>query len=318
MKKLLVGLVALGAVSSANAISLRFSFDVNSSGPSIYACNAGIQHARHDNTRICYDRVTADSCSPNNCPADEECNCVCTGGLTSDAGEYRHDFMRVSYADWTDNGVAAGASTSKSLMAGQNSAKVLFSNGNYGFDKQLTSLEFNLGSERYGAEYFVDVCYRGPQIEYWANRNYNDTPNFLLNAQATVTDVEGNAYKYSEVSNLKMKAEVICDLQGIGNYVYAHNGNGEYDTLESDLNNAAFDGDLYHGTPFITAQGHTANLINNYWLTVGQVSRTPRFCKVRYTFKEDLHNNTTVDAIRKWQIQQAQVCTYTEINEDLQ
>jgi hypothetical protein len=120
--RLLLALVVLLNMANAIAVSLEFKFDVNSSGPSIYPCNAGIKHASYSN-RVCYDRVTNQSCNPaEDCLNTPECNCVCTGS-TSGQGETRLDYLSVSSAEWTDNGEVVGATSARNLYAPETSFK---------------------------------------------------------------------------------------------------------------------------------------------------------------------------------------------------
>lgn len=331
MKKKL--LLLSSALMSLNvmAVSLEFKFDINSSGPSMYACNAGIRHDAHED-RICYDRGTGQSCNPaDTCLSDEECNCVCTGSTSGD-GEHRLDFVTVSSSLWTDNGDIAGPSTNKNVHATNGNYNIAFdeSNGDE-WKRQITGMSVNLGSERYGAQFFLDVCYRGPQIEYWGAQNgagsEDDftpspyaTPNFALKTQATITDIKtADGRKYSDLSDLKVKSEVICDLQGKGSKKYA----GPYDTVETDI----YGGFNVPGDEFKTSSGsnwrsfntNQASYLIDSWVTNG-TAFTPRFCKARYTFLENRRNDTGNHSdlkkhLRKWKLQKAQVCTFTEINE---
>jgi len=319
MKKMVL-FIALAMMSVfANAASLEFKFDINSSGPSIYPCDAGLQHKAHPQ-RVCYDRVSMDSCNPSLCTDEVQCNCVCTADSDSDAGEYRHDFMSVSYANWTDNGEQATNIQSKGVAAGKTSFNRMFSNKDE-WNKQLTKLSFNLGSERYGAEFYLDVCYRGPQIDYYAAGSFSDTPNFQLKAQATVTDIiSSNGLRYSQLADLEVKAISACDQQGMGSYVYAGDGAGNFDNaLLHDItsNVTVPNGQFQYSTNF-SAFNTGANLfLINKWINVNN-SFSPRFCKIRYTFKEARRDSSDlVSQIRKWKHQKAQVCTYTSINEDL-
>lgn len=336
MKKLsLLVLVLMMSAVNAFAVSLEFSFDVNSSGPSIYPCDAGLKHATHPQ-RVCYDRVTADSCNPAACSPQAECNCVCTGGATGSDGEYRMDFMNVSYTPWTENGSVAGASVSKTFAAQADVFSRVFPaplNNKLEWDNQITALSFNLGSERYGAEFYLDVCYRGPQIEY--NHYYQigtgDAPNFSIKGQATVTDLARNTndIKYSQVSGLTVKAQWVCDLQGQGTYKFAHNGtsfnSGSYDSTLNDITNN-MSGDKVGVTAAAASFASGANLLLiNDWITNNNSTTTPRFCKIRYTFLESVRNNANTPAtatqgnllaqIRKWKLHSARICTYTEISE---
>ena len=318
MKSLLVSLLLI-ASTNVLAVSLEFKFEVNSSGPSIYPCDAGLRHRPHQE-RVCYNRVTQESCNPSACTDEVQCNCVCTADSQSDAGEYRHDFMNVSYADWTENGEFATNIQSVSIPAKKDSFNRVFSDRNE-WNKQLTKMTINLGSERYGAEYYVDVCYRGPQIEYFQAGSLSDTPNFLLKAQATVTDINtNNGMQYSDLADLKVKAKAVCDQQGMGSYIYAHDGSGNYDNpLAHQITNnmKAGDGQFVYKTGYNGFNTGSNLYLINEWINVNN-NNTPRFCKVRYTFKENRRNkNDLLSQIRKWKIQQSEICTYTSINEDI-
>lgn len=317
MKK--ICLVMLFITTNVMGASLEFKFTVNSSGPSIYACDAGLKHAPHKE-QVCYDRVTMDSCNPSRCTDEVQCNCVCTGESRSDAGEYRHDFLNASYAAWTENGERTTNISSASKAANTDSFNRVFTSNNE-WNKQLTKLSFNLGSERYGAEFYLDICYRGPQIDYYAANSLADTPNFLLKAQATVTDVDtNNGMSYSSLSDLQVRAVTACDQQGKGAYVYAGNGDGSYDNallneITSDVTVAA--GQFQYSTPFSGFNTGSNLFLIDRWINNGN-TYTPRFCKVRYYFKENKRNsNDLISTIRKWKIQKAKVCTYTSVNEDI-
>lgn len=322
--------MALVLASAAHAVSIEFSFDINSSGPSIYPCNAGIRHDAYS-SRVCYDRVTQQSCSPNDCTSQQDCNCVCTGSTTG-AGETRLDYLRASYATWTDNGEYAGTSTSKSLYAKEGSFNELFNvNAKEEWTSQLTKLEFDLGSERYGAEFYLDVCYRGPQIEYYyaqQNGGFSGTPsgyeypNFAAKAQATVTDiVAANGLRYSQLADLKVKADMVCDQQGKGTYIYAGSGNPAtgttYDQILNDIVGITVTGGQYtKSVPYRAFNNASSLYLIDEFINANNAF-VPRFCKVRYTFIENRRNDSNLLAqLRKWKIQKAQVCTFTEVNED--
>jgi hypothetical protein len=330
MRLVYLCLASLLFTLNAFAVSVEFKFDVNSSGPSIYACNAGIKHQAHSD-RVCYDRVTAKSCSPaNDCRNEVDCNCVCTGSTTAD-GETRHDFLTVSSAEWTDNGVAAGPAVIKNLYAPETAFNVAFNeSAKEEWTRQLTKMSVNLGSERFGAEFFLDICYRGPQIEYYfAAQNggfgsaANATPNFAVKAQATVNDiVSTNGLRYSQLADLKVRAQVVCDQQGKGNYLYAgsHSPAGQttYDTVLTDIVGVSIGGGQYSKNVNLRDFNsyNSAYLVDEF-INVNNAF-TPRFCKIRYSFIENRRNDQNVLAqLRKWKLQKAEVCTFTEINEEM-
>ncbi len=332
----------MGASLDADAISLKFKFKVYSSGPNIYACNAGIRH-QATSKQVCYLEGTTESCSKSSCNGNPDCEsrCVCTN---NNGGEYLMDYMKVTTADWKDNGdttpdtnvenitKAAGQATFNSAINGEQAA----------YAKRIKDLSFNLGSELYGAEYFVDICYRGPQIEYWAD---NVFANFSLLAQASATDffqtapdngtnddtgltipgsVDGK--KYTELSNLKVSAYYTCDLQGEGTYKFAHNGSGvnsgAYNTTDTE---ALFEnanklptggGDEFDSNATGTLVSASALELVNTTLPGANQGKAPRFCKVRYVFSET-DASLAAPNFRKWQRHGAEVCTYTKIEESL-
>jgi hypothetical protein len=317
MRNIFLAAIAFIALSAQNAfaVNLTFQFDVNSSGPSIYACNAGIKHVQ--NANVCFDRITGGTCTPScangvaaacTAPTTPQ-SCVCTGEDNGNQGTWRLDYLNAGASNWVDNSEGGGLGTAAKISAPNSTAfATLFPNDGVAFGKQLTTMTVNLGSEVYGSEYFVDVCYRGPQIDY---TNVSDL-NFAIKSKVTVTNLRGNnSPNYQNVALLAGKAEVRCYMDdtfdnctadtipgvavGCGNasdsfynYNYSSNG-GAYTSMST------------------SAQEHT--LINMNTFNAGSTKRTPRFCVVRYSFKE------TAQTMRKWKLQQARACTYTEISE---
>ncbi len=284
--KSLLSLVALLFVVSANthAISLAFKLDIFSSGSSIYACNAGLVHPSHAK-RVCYERDNPTrSCNPGVCNDDvQECNCVCTGDALngSDAGEHTADFFTVSAKDWSDHGlVGANSSTRKLLAVGEDFVQ-RFTDAD-AYNRQLSSLVFNLGSERYGAVYFLDVCYRAPQISYPTNFNNGYTTNYTHDKQVTISDLTPG-YTYEDLAGLKVKTVTSCTKK---------NGQ-EFTAHESGW------------------RSFNANDVINYPETA--ITNQVATCKVRYYFKES--NRSGVESLRLWNVQHAQVCTYTSFND---
>lgn len=278
---LMFGLMLLSF--NANAISLTFKLDIFSSGSDIYACNAGLKHKGYQD-RVCYERDNPEnSCNPGTCTSGEQCNCVCTGDtLNNDGqGEYRLDYFNATYRNWADHGEIGGGAGSQYKEAGKNNFNQLFSN-NTAFGKELSGLTFNLGSERYGAVYFLDVCYRATQISY----DYpGSTINYSHDKQVTITDLSDNGYNYEELSGLAVKAVVMCKAKG----------QSWYQVEETDWR--AFNG---------------ADVLN---YAKKNIRKDLEKCKVRYLFKES--NRQGLQSVRRWNLQKARVCTYTSFNEPL-
>jgi hypothetical protein len=304
-KKALVALAMLAATFSAQAIEVSFDFTVFSSGSSIYPCNAGIKHA-NPNQEVCYERTNpSNSCNPNACEDGEVCDCVCAG---TNGGQYNVDFLKASYANWTDHDETIGSSSDASVKA-DTGYNYLFSNDtdaagsvanvNY-FDKQLTSLSFNLGTETFGAEYTLDVCFRGPQIDY---ATAGITSAWTAKAAATIQDMIGYD-SYAAIAGLKVDAEVICEHQ-VANQPLTLNAVpnaltfGNNGTLDDIINNADLGlNDNADGSATVTGPNGT----------------TPTFCRVRYTFSEG-NGLSGRELFRPWETQAAKVCTKTSIEE---
>lgn len=337
-KALFAALTVLTMAVSANAISLRYKFKVFSSGPNIYACNAGIMPQQTDK-RVCYFQGTNQTCTPTDCSTTGaicDSSCICS---SSNGGDWLMNYGKVSYQDWKDNG---DTSVTNQVVGKTFSA----ADGNWSqpltdteaWNKRITDSSFNLGSELYSAKYFVDICYRGSQIEYFED---NVKGNWSLLAQAFATDflavgpnpgennrdglvipgtVDGK--KYTELAGVTVQAFVTCDLQGQGSYVYARNLSNQYNTADNEagftfgankLPNGATEG----ATAFwqSSAKGVSASVADllNPWI-VNNSSKAPRFCKVRYVFTEN-NWSSNLPNLRKWQRHGAEMCTYTDITE---
>jgi hypothetical protein len=298
MKILRVSLAALGcfaAVSTAQAKELTFFFDVFSSGPEIYPCDAGIWQGQQP--KYCHYKGTATNCNPNELGKtpgqtgvttgmttvdgsalssyfSEAHACICTGGTGNPntgvrGGDYLMNFMRYKAAVWegqdgstdpnhrgwgtaverTAQGTLDGVTVARHVRETQGMTMAPATNVEQEFKTQLESVTFNFGSELYGAHFFVDFCYRGPQIPYWlGNGNpMNAKAQFASFAWLKSTNpfTGGDAttgkptLNYTSLSNLKMKTVMVCDKQGQGTYKYDHNGatpnGGAFDSFLTDI-----------------------------------------------------------------------------------
>jgi hypothetical protein len=290
MKKVLP-LVLSVLSSSAFAVSVQFNFDVNSSSPSVYPCDAGLRHDAHASA-ICYNRDTQEACTPST--STESQDCVCTGPASQ---ENVMDSMIAETADWSDNGDIPANTSPATVVAGESTYSRIFS-GNTEWTKKITNLTFNFGSSRYGTEFYLDVCYRGPQIRAQGN------PNHAVVLNSTITDLV--SANYSDLSDLNVKVTVNCDLQGQGSQ------QGIPDLLTNQISGIT-GGDINHSTEYSSfASGATLTLLNE-WVNNGN-KNIPRFCKIRYSFLENMRNDSNPMAqLRRWQRQQARISTLTQI-----
>lgn len=330
MKKIMAscfGLLALANVAQAK--ELTFIFDVHSSGPMIYACNAGISHPAPPAGQYCFlankPHTTENACTPASSSSAGTHDCVCV----TPPGDALLDFMRVQYRNW--GGGQWGSTPTKVVKTSSyayNSESNVVDFGQPAetvLKTKLDKVTFELGSERYGATYFIDVCFRGPQIDYYsADPNWNVTGHsFAYTSNLSVTDIASSTSNESYLGLAKphYRAKMICDQQAVGNYKFAHNGtvdyweptfNGQYDQFDSDLTFGAFN-DL--NSDFVKTKSGTDNgyvALSSAWEevfsgTIAAFPKSPRFCVVRYEFKETSVNE------RKWQRHDARFVTKTKI-----
>lgn len=283
--------------TSALAINVQFDFDIFSSGQDIYACNAGLKHEPHA-ARVCFKRDDrTEVCNPNLCTTAEECDCVCTGSLVSNVqdGEWRLDFMKGTKAAWSDHGMAANSATPFSMIAGGPSPATANSPNNFNslnttrqarFNTELRSLSFQLGSERFGAEYFLDVCFRASQVDY---SSVLSQLNHSLRREVTVTDLTD--LEYSLLSGLEVKSVVQCFGK----------------TSNADFSGNVVYSDATNWQPF------NSNTAVNFGAQ--NIGNNMDGCMVRYYFRESVREG--INSLRPWTAQEARVCTYTEFNESL-
>ncbi len=296
--------------TSAFAVKLDFSFNVNSSGPAIYPCDAGIKHDTHK-TEVCYDSSTEKTCDPKTCEENEPCNCVCTGGTDSTNDDYTQDFFTVNHAIWTDSGLPMPQETSSTMTASNQDFVRIFKDKNE-WDNKINSLTFNLGSERYGTEFYLDVCYRGPQIDFNGNPSGN---KYAMKLQSTITDlISVNGLRYSELSGLQVKVTATCDLQKAGS-----NSGAPTDNAQDHQIMGVSGGDKNYSTNYTAFNAGANALLLNEWINNSN-NQPPRFCKIRYSFIENMRNNTSnpISQIRKWSKQQARISTFSDISSKIE
>lgn len=333
----------LATAQQASAIGVTFNFRVNSSGPSIYPCNAGL-YTPERNQRVCFIAGTKERCEPTcegeGCyPGDhkpkphgsasmsaatwtnptppaypprpeKENSCVCS----TDGGEAHANYFTAAYRHWDET----GSYHSMGYPRHTKKANIVSGLGKFNtLDKEhdsygniLEKLTFNLGNELYNTSYFVDICYRGPQIDYGDFKT-----KWHLKAAASLTDFgfQDAGHGYSKLADLGVAVKYICDY---GDYPECKGG--KCGGIDPDLDptsyrdNSAVFKDFHHaGLDFKRFwSGENIQHLKNEDLN--SYGKAPRFCKVRYVFKER-NGNSPWAMLRKWQKHGAQICTYSEI-----
>ena len=230
-----------------------------------YACNAGIKHEA-PSEQVCYRRSNpALTCNPSvSCSGDlssPSCDCVCSG---VNGGANNVDFMSYNGRSFTeldelfqrgDEDFWENTKYSKTSNPGQNSGSVdldgfvVATNNARNYVLKSETLSFNLGSELFGSEYFVDIC--------WANTNIDYAGSFDLKPKYGYKNKSFFGDTYVDTANIITKTEVEC-------------------TDKSDNVSNVFDEN------YLMFPGQI-NDLEPYVGTVEDVS----FCRVRHYFKED-------------------------------
>lgn len=289
MKKILIILPA-----SIFGFFIQVSFAavaITTSSPTFYACNGGIRHA--DSPATCVDSFTGLTCLPT---ATTASSCLCTSD--GNAGAWSKDQLSSTYADWIDSSTPLGLTTLGSMTAlnSQTGFNTLFINDSVAFSKQITAMNLNLGSEVYGTEFFVDICYQGNQVTT-QNNNGN---NYSLSANITLTNLNSaltNAPNYQALANLQTKADIKCFLDksntssivvpGITPYNYFQNSGASYVSLSSSATQIS--------------------ILSNSGLLNIAGDKIPRVCIARFSFKENSN------AKRAWKLGSARASIFIEI-----
>jgi hypothetical protein len=245
-------------------IVLSATFTFSNKNPLFYPCNVGIRHA--ESSAICTDVVTGNACVPS---VDNVSSCVCTSSGT--AGSWDRDIAHITYGDWVNPLTPKSPLYSSDLVAinSQTSYNTLFASEDIEYTKQMTNLSIDLGSEMYGSEYFVDICYLGPTGTVGTYGS-----NYSMKSTLTVTNLKLN---YQTNANLQARAEIKCFLNksnqtttgvipGVTATNYAISSGAKYTSM--------------------TTSANTITILQDSGLLNVQGDKVPRFCLARYYFKE--------------------------------
>ncbi|OUR97395.1 hypothetical protein A9Q84_13805 [Halobacteriovorax marinus] len=280
VKKALIGAAVVATSFSAQAIENTFSFKVYSSGPNIYACNAGIRLLENTNT-VGYDAGNGSTTATT--PGTFTKNGFFYGLTELDED---NNYARLSSttghraADGTNTFVLASADSGAYYWP--NAMKSTAHRSANGNPLALTSLHMELSSELYGAEYFVDICYDGPKENVWGGHEGSIT-EVLASATATFTDLSArgtNGLKdYKLLSGLETKAQIVCTTDDNG----AARTSEATTTFSSIANDAAF---YFSEVPIVT----NASIVG------------PKKCVIRYSFKETKKSNFRINSAHNMQV----------------
>lgn len=212
---------AAGMISTtAFAKSISFDFRVHSYGAALYPCDAGIQHVQSGGQKGDWMSVRKATLSPTapittpDTPSSAltwSTNPILSRILLSD--------MMYTAADQT--GFATGLVTNKFKTR-------LWDMGNNGSatsdpdDVDDAGLHFFLTSNNYGAEYFVDLCYVGPNIPTaFAIPTSLGAPDYSVTASVTHVDLNpappASGENYLANADVDGQFTAACDTAGLWN-----------------------------------------------------------------------------------------------------
>lgn len=248
-----------------------------------------------------YNLKADDSVSELVVSSNGSCMYLCNAGIRhAENSSIYQDEINATYADYVDNTTPIGATTFSTTPA-RDSASLfnsVFADDAKAFTKEIVDIAIDLGSENYGSEYFVDFCFRGPQ-----SSQSNNGSNYTLKGSVTVSNFRASdpsAPSYQVIADLAGRAEAKCYLDKSG---------GASSTIipgVSSTNYFKSSGTTY--TPMTSSASQLALLVDSGLLNIAG-DKIPRFCMVRYYFKENSA------ALRKWRFQKAKVAISTDISD---
>ena len=259
MKIIIISLLLL---CSQKIFSATFTY--TNTNPLFYPCNVGIRHS--ETSAICTDILTGNTCTPSSTTVT---TCVCTSDGT--AGSWDRDIAHITYGDWVNPPTPISPLYSSDLIAinSTTSYNSLFATEDVAYTKEITNLSIDLGSEVYGSEYFIDICYLGPPGTVGTNGS-----NYSMKATLTVSNLRLN---YQTNANLQAKAEIKCFLNK------SNQATTGVTPGVTATNYALTSGSTY--TP-MTTSANTVTILQDSGLLNVQGDKVPRFCLARFYFKE--------------------------------
>lgn len=226
----------------------------------LFLCNAGIMH--QGGSPLCYNPATGVKCDPQ--VADPgPCTCTTANGV----------------GDFVSAIIGGGDQHFRTVTAaGSFDYSYLVPVGNE-FSSDLSGLEFNLGSEAYGAKYMLHFCYRGPAPNLQRPSGPNSTPiDMTLGIYKMKLSLSSLNKKY----NLKLGSTASigyrCDLRGLG-----LNGAGRG---SNESNPGSVESDSSNGTTIGIGDGVYGSGQEIIFTLNSKDTQVPRFCTFTVLFSE--------------------------------
>jgi hypothetical protein len=186
----------------------------------IWACNAGIVHKDHTDTS-CFDMnqggVQVTSCQGLN-------NCLCSGDSLPQS-LFQFDFMSFNSAPYLRGQTLAPFSSNEVTSGRYTYEQASQSQGTDRLEEEQ-GVSFFLGSERFGTQYFADICW-----EYLDDSLKNAKMKIVADLFLT-EDLFNSGNGYLSTAEVSQKSAVFCDKSNSNGQVYNYNTTPVYTTTE--------------------------------------------------------------------------------------
>ncbi|PIS12023.1 MAG: hypothetical protein COT73_00765 [Bdellovibrio sp. CG10_big_fil_rev_8_21_14_0_10_47_8] len=208
---------------------------------SLFVCNAGISHTDGESIAGSDSLVI---------------NYEDLGVPESSEARQRSNVLRVQFADAPKSQVAGGTEL---------------------WLTQLGEIHFDLATEKYGTQYFIELCYRGPQKQMSEGPTPYDLSEGIYNLDLSVNIQEsgGTGESYRSSASLQTSLETICDLRG--------RGARKNPRASDELGVSSVESDSW----VISSPSSWNSSSLNFSVSLNDAfSAVPRFCRIRVSFQE--------------------------------
>ena len=237
-------------------ISSASEVNVQSRSEDLFVCNAGARHP--GSGKICLSPTTGVACNPNDDNTDA-CTCLSLGAQ----GDY--------VSAWTSSN--AGEMLQQKLSGSDTYMNII--SPTQTFLHRLNAIQFQLGSETYGSEYYVQFCYRGP-VQDLKNRGNAMIDESLGRYSFKMTLTGKNPNYIKKIQSVTLR--YWCDLRGAGNKTLAR--------TETELTTENVEADLPLSERNIPLMSGSLNQEISSLTLNSNSTEVPRFCVFQLAFKE--------------------------------
>ncbi len=171
---------------------------------------------------------------------------------------------------------------------------------------EIENLKYNIEAKHYNQEYFLDFCYRGPEEDFFHVDKSNEfLRDFHVNLQATSSMAIDSFY--SSTADLYVRGKILCDMQGVGKYPYAHDNYFRYGVFDAHTIVGDQGGDLEILSEW--QQFTSGNLVSLLNQSLNEKhAYPPRFCKIRISLQER-------SGLKRQQEEENKIIFYADIEE---